>query len=213
MVQIMAKKSKRDQRKGGRRKKGRKLRRYLIVSEDKKSSLLYLNGFITKISSDIISVKTEGEAGDTCKVVERGIELWKASVRAREPYVHVYCAIDKDDFTKARYERAFDLVAANQNITVIWGNECFELWYLLHFRFQQAAIGRKDIERQLNKLLSKKYSKSDATIFAELEEKLEVAKRHADQLQAAQLGAPRPWSQNPSTNVQVLVRKLEELAE
>ncbi len=196
-----------------RRKAKRKLRRYLIVSEDSKSSLDYLRSF--SFNPKLVEIDTEGGAGNTVGVVERGIERVEAARKEGTPFIHTYCVFDKDDWSLNRYEAAFSKAKQHNDLTAIWANECFELWYLLHFEYRNTSIGRHDLCKQLEKRLGTKYSKTDKTIYESLQDKQQQAIANARRLyhEACQEGAKFPWRINPSTNVHVLVQKLNELGE
>lgn len=203
----------RNQSSPNRRKRNRPLKRYLIVSEDAKSSLDYLLSFpVDKTRVEIVS---EGGAGNTISVVRKGVELQKEAKKAGNPFVHVYCVFDRDSFPAQHYRQAFDEAKRHNDLTAIWANECFELWYLLHFAYHDTGIDRHDIVKRLKtrSRLGHIYQKNDSQIYQELEEKLEIALSNADRLlYAAKERSPQGfWMENPSTNVQEVVRKLQEL--
>jgi hypothetical protein len=192
-----------------------KRRRYLIVSEDSKSSLDYLTAF--PVDPNIIEIVPEGGAGNTVDVVKRGIEMQKTATKDGQPFVHVYCVFDKDDFELNRYQGAFIEAGKHNDVTAIWANQCFELWYLLHFAYHNSGIHRSGIYRKLETpdRLGKHYDKGDASIYDKLLDKRDVAIRNGDKLLvSARDELPnQPWAVNPSTNVQDVVRKLVDLGE
>jgi hypothetical protein len=187
-----------------RRTQVRPRRRYLIVCEDSKSSLDYLTAF--EIPQDFAEIVTEGGAGNTVSVVEKALELKKKAEYANLPFVHIWCVIDRDEFPVDRYRRAFELVRGLNDVSVVWANECFELWYLLHFCYRDTAIGRADLRKELSKpeRLNRKYDKADKQVFELLAAKRADAHRNAERLLKFN---PSPHK-NPSTNVQRLVDHL-----
>lgn len=196
-----------------RRKVKRKLGRFLIVSEDSKSSLHYLRSF--PVNPKIVEIVTEGGAGNTVGVINRGIELKEAAKKDNNRFVHVYCVFDKDDWDPNRYEAAFAKANKHNDLTAIWSNECFELWYLLHFEYRNTFIGRNELCKLLENRLGTKYSKNDETIFKLLQEKQQDAIKHSNRLLCeAKKDCQRfPWRRNPSTNVHLLIEKLNSLNE
>ena len=103
---------------------------------------------------------------------------------------------------------------------VAWSNECFELWYLLHFKDQKSGIGRVAIYQALEEVLGiDDYEdlKGDAGRAAH-----EQMATHANQVTAiarakklyADWNDPHvhrrapPSRQNPCTTVYQLVEKL-----
>lgn len=201
----------------GPRRRGatRRLRRYLIVSEDSKSSLDYLTAF--SVDPKIVEIVPEGGAGNTVDVVKRGIEMQEDAEKAGQPFVHVYCVFDKDDWSMNRYQQAFIEAEKRNDVSAIWANECFELWYLLHFAYHNSGSHRSEIYKKLeaSDRLGKHYEKGDTSIYDQLRERLEVALKNANRLFLCAKGESpnQPWTVNPSTNVQDVVRKLIELGE
>ena len=185
----------------------RSLRRYLIVCEDSKSSLDYLMKFeIPQVYAEILS---EGGAGNTVSVVDKAIELKIEAERRHQPFIHCWCVIDRDEHPQDRYKLAFERAKQNKDVSVVWANECFELWYLLHFCYRDTGIGRADLYKELSKQdrLSRKYDKADKAVFELLKDK-----RHTAHRNAARLLEFNPSSlTNPSTNVHLLVAALEAL--
>lgn len=173
----------------------RSLRRYLIVSEDSKSSLDYLMAF--PVDPKIVEIVPEGGAGNTVDVIKRGIEMQEAAEKAGQPFVHVYCVFDKDDWDNNRYQQAFNEARKRNDVTAIWANQCFELWYLLHFAYHQSGIHRGEIYKKLEEpsRLGKGYEKGDTRIYDSLIEKRATAIRNAKKLlvQARYQSPSQPW--------------------
>ena len=98
-------------------------------------------------------------------------------------------------------------------ISVAWSNPCFELWYLLHFRYQNTGTDRDLIQNQIAKALGRKYHKNDPNLFSQTIGKLPDALRNARRLyqdfQEQGLSADKS---NPCTTVYQLVELLEGIA-
>lgn len=98
-------------------------------------------------------------------------------------------------------------------VSVAWSNPCFELWYLLHFHYQNSATDRDLIKKQLSTALDQKYNKSDPDLFNLTIPKLSDALRNARRLhtdfQKHGLSADKS---NPCTTVYQLVELLQGIA-
>ena len=188
----------------------RKIRRYLIVAEDSKSSLDYLKSF--PHNTDLVQIVPHGGAGNTLSVVKKGIELRDEAAAKGEPFVHVYCVFDKDDFQDDDYHNAVDKARSRNDVSAIWSNECFELWDLLHFVYRSTGIGRHDLYREVSKHIEKSYDKADKSIYGRLLDRQDNALRNARRLyvKTCELTS-RPWMENPCTNVHILVETLRKL--
>lgn len=95
-----------------------------------------------------------------------------------------------------------------KDLTAVWTNEAFELWYLLHFGYNDTAIGRHDLISKLERHLGQRYAKSDKNIYDKLMEnpvRLKDAIKNATRL----MSDNRQPETNPSLNVHLLVQKLE----
>ena len=189
----------------------RSLHRYLIVCEDEKSSCYYLKSFPHDPS--IVQIVTEGGAGNTISVVEKGIELKTRAQKGKVPYVQTYCVIDRDEHPVNRYRKAFTEAQKHNDLRVIWANEAFELWYLLHFIYNDAAIERHDLIRKLSKHLPESYDKADDKISDKLAARKATAHHNACRLEKANSGEKFPAMVNPSTNIHHLIKVLEQLAD
>jgi len=125
-----------------------------------------------------------------------------------------WVVFDKDD-----HEEDFDEAikkAKAKNLNVAYSNECFELWFLLHFIPLVSAISRKDYNRKINENLNKiiknpslKYKKT-FNIYPYIKEKEKYAIKNAENLLREYKGETF-FKQNPSTTVHLLVESLNSL--
>ena len=198
----------------GRKPPVRRLTRHLIVCEDKRSGADYLRSF--KVPKHVAEITVVGGAGNTLSVVQKGIQLQQSASAKGAPYAKVWCVIDRDDHPLDRYQQAFQLAASHHpEFTVIWANECFELWYLLHFSHHTSAIGRDDLFRKLAHpdRLGKSYSKTDTSITIYLAPMRDQAIRRAVKLLDDVSNPRQPHLHNPSTNLHELIKVLIALTE
>ena len=133
------------------------------------------------------------------------------------PYIRVFCVFDKDDWPSDRYEAAFAKARKHNDVTPIWANECFELWYLLHFDYRVSAIGRNELYKKLNtgSRLGHVYQKSDKSIYEELLDKQGTAIENCKRLVfvAKEEDPFFPWRRNTSTNAYEIVEQMNRSAE
>jgi hypothetical protein len=180
----------------------------LILCEDKKSSRDYFSKFPHDKSQ--VQIECVGTGMNTDSLMEHAIERAQTARSDGAPYERVWVVFDKDSFEQQTFNRAFDLARNHNEITPCWSNECFELWYLLHFHYRVTAIGRHEMWPVISKLLEEKYDKADDQLHAKMAEKLETALRHARKLayENELNGTP---TRNPSTRVHELVDALIKL--
>jgi hypothetical protein len=115
---------------------------------------------------------------------------------------------DKDGFSQQQFNRSFDLAKPFSDMLPCWSNECFELWYLLHFCYRDTGVGRDEIYERLSKChLSREYDKSDISVFDQLKPRLQHAINNAKRL-AYENTIHREPQRNPSTRVHELVEVL-----
>ena len=127
--------------------------------------------------------------------------------------------------TKKRFEDAFE-IAQNENISIAYSNEAFELWLLLHFVDVDVntPIFRYEIYSKLEEVINK--GRSDGTKFIYNHGETQIidlvvksgneskATLRAESLDNTffQKGI-KPIDANPNTKIFLLVRRLRELLE
>ena len=185
----------------------RPLRRLLILCEDTKSSRLYLQRF--PFDPNQVQIECIGTGMSTDTLMEEAIHRKEKAENAKAPYEAIWVVFDKDDFPLQNFNRAFDLARSHPTIHACWSNECFELWYLLHFCLRNTGIGRNEIWREISRYLPQPYDKASDEVFDQLQSKIEDAMRYATRLafENAAMGQPR---RNPSTYVHKLIKALRD---
>lgn len=141
---------------GRKPRRVRKVRRILILCEDSKSSRDYFARF--PHDQDQVEIDCIGTGMNTDSLMENAIKRTKDARAAGEPYERVWVVFDRDSFPLQNFNRAFDLARSYNEITPCWSNECFELWYLLHFHYRDTAIGREKIWERISSLLGETYN-------------------------------------------------------
>jgi hypothetical protein len=99
--------------------------------------------------------------------------------------------------------------AKTYGFKVAYSNECFELWYILHFEFLNTGLPRSDYGGKLSELLGMKYEKYDPTMYQQLLEKQPIAIKYAQRLLDSYKPS-NPERDNPATTVHLLVQALNK---
>jgi RloB-like protein len=177
---------------------------FLIVCEGSKTEPNYFKSFPVSTRPEITIV---GAGCETIAVVNKAIELME-----NQKFDRVWCVFDRDpsnvNNTATRFRKALQ-VAEKENIKVAYSNECFEIWYLLHFHLYDTGIPRNDYKKKLTKLLGYKYEKNSNDMYARLEDIQHQAIKHAKTLLAS-YDPHNPESDNPVTTVHLLVAELNQ---
>ena len=208
-----------------RRRSLREERQYiLVVSEDKKSSVFYFKALnkLLQAHSATIGLLPKGAGRNTqslIKFVEKNKLKWLKEVRADidiNDFDEVWVVFDRDSFPKDKFDNAIDS-AKKHGYKVAWSNECFELWYLLHFRDVVAGISRNAIYDTLTKemKLSKKYVEFKGDEGIEIHQKMtqnpsvkQAIKRAKTLFKEFCVEKIPPHRGNPCTLVFMLIEKL-----
>jgi RloB-like protein len=121
---------------------------FLIVCEGEKTEPNYFKSFPVSTRPEVTIV---GAGCETIAVVTKAIELMTA-----KKFDRVWCVFDRDpskvNNTAPRFREALK-IADKENINVAYSNECFEIWYLLHFHYFNTGIPRSDYKKKSTKLL------------------------------------------------------------
>jgi hypothetical protein len=183
----------------------RKLRRFLIVCEGEKTEPNYFRKF-PENPEVFDRIDIHGTGYNTISLVNEAIRLKDEALKRKEPYIEVWCVFDKDDFTVEQFQNAIILAGKNQ-IKCVYSIEAFELWYMLHFNFCDAALSRDQYREKLSELLGKKYQKNDGEMYQALIKRQSIAIQNARRLYMLQHERSLA-EQNPITTVFWLVERL-----
>ena len=179
----------------------------LIVCEGKKTEPNYFKSF--RVSS--AQVKIVGLGVNTLSLVEQTIVYKKDAAKYRIKYDQIWCVFDRDNNTCQNIQDAF-VLAKREGVNIAFSNEAFELWYLLHFKYQTTFLDRHECVRQLNSAAGFKYKKNDETMYEKILDKQVLAINNAKRL-LTQYVPHNPSRDNPSTTVHVLVEQLNQFVE
>jgi len=189
----------------------RALRRVLILCEDTKSSVLYFKKF--KVNPREIVLECVGTGMNTDSLVAEAIKRKKNAADARKPYQQIWVVFDKDSFPEDNFRRTRDLAAAHHEITLCWSNECFELWYLLHFDFRDTPVDRHALGGQISEKIGVPYDKASDGTYGHLEKHLQKALQNGKKLEVTNQKVHGDRYRNRSTRVHRLVELLLKFAE
>lgn len=203
----------------------REERQYILVaSEDGKSSVYYFEALndMLKSHSATVGIIPKGTGRNTQSLinfVKTHRDKWLKEVQEDidiEDFNEIWVAFDLDGFKPHKFDNAIHSAEAN-GFHVAWSNECFELWYLLHFKNRVTAVPRGEIFEDLTKLLDlhKDYTelkgKEGEFVHRRMANHPNVkqAIKRAKKLYNAYLAAKvPPHKSNPCTKVFELVEKL-----
>lgn len=183
----------------------RNQRRILIVCEGQETEPNYFRAF--PANPEVYDkLDVVGTGYNTLSLVKKAVELKNEAARQRAPYIDVWAVFDLDDFSVENFQKARDLAQKNQ-IKCAYSIESFELWYILHFQYLDAALSRTDYGKKLTERLGREYLKNDPNMYATLKSRLNTAMSNAKVLFEKQHHKPIS-EQNPITLVFKLVESL-----
>lgn len=182
-----------------------------IFTEGEKTEPNYFNSIKGELRLNEVDIKVDGRGDHTISLVEWVIAEKERLDRVDEGMeTEWWVVFDKDDH--ADFNRAIEK-AKSREIGVAYSNECFELWFILHFNLLQNAIGRTKYYEKLTELLGKKYDKVNSDIYSLIKDKEATAIRNAKSLEKVhdKAGVTSFEKRDPSTSVYELVEKLRSL--
>lgn len=181
------------------------------MCEGQKTEPNYFKSLGSKLPRHLVVVEIYGQGFNTVSLVESAIDLKSKRVQDKllPDYDEVYVVFDKDDFSNELFNNAVKFATANDLIPT-YSNEAFELWYVLHFQYLDAEIGRKEYQKMLERELGK-YEKNSPNMYEILQDQGDenlAIKRAAKLLK--EKGQGNPAKEKPTTKVHELVNKLNQ---
>jgi hypothetical protein len=196
---------------------------YLVVCEGSETEPNYFEAFkndLPKAVLDVYEFKIEGTGFNTLSLVAEA-ERIKTNLQneTMRPVDKIWVVFDRDSFAPQDFNAAVEQCNQTKNMEAAWSNEAFELWYLLHFHFYNAAMSRKQyqqlIEQNLRPFLGNeyKYEKNSKNMYAVLKEygNIEQAIEFAKRLEAKYEGRADYANLNPCTLVWRLVHEVKNM--
>jgi len=190
----------------------------LIVCEGQKTEPNYLRELIVHHRLSTANVTVTGDGGSApASVVDHAIELFESD----QDYNAVFCVFDRDAHSsfnqavlrirdKTLMRRSGNTRLGSARFDAIASIPCFEYWLLLHYQYTTAPMQRfADVEQRLKAISAHaSYAKGESGLFNTTRALLDIAMAHADRANAA---AARANTDNPTTQMQVLIRYLLDL--
>jgi hypothetical protein len=177
----------------------------MIVCEGEKTEPYYFEAF--RVSS--LDVRIDGAGFNTLSLVQKAINLKKKAIEDKEPFDHVWVVMDRDSFPACNFNNCLQLASENE-IEVAYSNEAFEIWYILHFKYQTTGMQRGSYYKILSKLLGERYKKDDKNMYERIRDKQQDAIRNAKRLLNEYGPTHNPEKDNPCTTVFKLVELLNQ---
>ncbi len=163
---------------------------HLIVTEGTQTEPEYFKAIKELINQNYherIQLKICGRGENTVTLFESAKKIAENDPNG---YKHVWVVYDKDDFPAEHFNSTVDLckthTSRDRTYHAIWSNQCFELWFLLHFDYLQSDICRKEYYPKLNQRLKKlgkgDYEKNRSDMFSILRPYVNTAISNAKKL-------------------------------
>ncbi len=151
------------------------------------------------------------------QLIDRAIKI-KSDLESRDNFNskdgdEAWCAFDIDDYLKQNPQKFKEATkkAETNGIELCWSNQCFEIWFLLHFEYCESIISRKDYDQKLQKYFKKEYNgfsyQKNCDVFDELFSLQDKAIKNAEKL----FKSHPNLQDNPSTTVFKIVKNLRSL--
>jgi RloB-like protein len=177
---------------------------FLIVCEGVKTEPKYFENF--RVPKTIPPC----EAKDPLGIVNYAQELADSAFQSKDPYDQVWCVFDRDPGVSASTAENFNSALHKSEalgFKVAYSNECFEIWYILHFEYLNTGLPRDDYGRKLRGHLNQEYKKNDPDMYNKILDKQPMAIKFAKKLLAS-YDPHNPEQDNPCTTVHLLVEAL-----
>lgn len=172
----------------------------LIVCEGAKTEPNYFDSF----DVTMLQVRVEGTGTNTLSLVEL-----THTYADGQGFDQVWCVFDRDSFSAANFNAAIER-AKQYGYRVAWSNECFELWYVLHFAFMDSGQARSLYYPRLTECLGIPYAKNSASMYDLLHGRQPQAIKNARKLWSRYDPDHNPAADNPCTTVFELVEELNK---
>lgn len=195
--------------------------RYLIVCEGTMTEPHYFRELLNDLKILPQSVRISPNRGTSPdRIVEHALNVYNEDASSGDSFDKVFCVFDRDthETFDAVVKRISDLKSSStpKPFEAITSTPCFEFWFLLHFGFTDrpfhssgtGSVGDQVVSELKNKPGFRKYAKGNRETYLQLKDKMNSAIESAEQLRKR---SDDTLHNNPSTNVDILVRALQAL--
>ncbi|PIP27067.1 MAG: abortive phage infection protein [Candidatus Moranbacteria bacterium CG23_combo_of_CG06-09_8_20_14_all_39_10] len=187
-----------------------------IFTEGEETEPNYFESKKREIRNTNIKIKIKGTGYNTTSLVDYVEDfLVKNNIKIgnSDNSDNYWVVFDRDDFS-SNFDSAVEK-AEKLGLKVAYSNECFELWFLLHFNFIDTAIGRKELIKKLDKEISKtngqSYQKNSKNMYEIIKNMEKDAIKNAEKLLEMYKKEHSYLKKDPSTTVHLLVNDLNAL--
>ena len=189
---------------------------HLIITEGTDTEPAYfgtMKEIINSTYSDRIQLGVLGAGDNTLSLFQKAKNKAASSANG---YKHVWVVYDTDDFPADHINKTSDLCTSESTdettYHAIWSNQCFELWFLLHFSYMQSDLHRTSYWPKLTEILTSlgygEYKKNRTDMYQILLPYMDAAIANAEKLDRVNEGK-LPSISAPGTKVYELVKKLK----
>ena len=192
-------------------KQGRTL--ILIVCEGAETEYRYFETMRRREGLISVSIEVVPAGRQSERLVEQAVELRQRRARQPDalPYEEVWCVFDREAANEPADFPTAIIRADREQIGLAVSNQCFEYWYLLHYRETDRPF--RDADEVYAVLRSNDclpdYQKN-LDVFERLLERQKQAIARAERLYEGHPDREHDRFPNPSTHVQRLIRRLAE---
>ena len=216
------------------------LPRVLIVTEGEVTEVAYFKAMCRHSGLNLLSVRKtgedvgiEGKGWGSAPVsvykyalneFNRKEETLGKAKNAPPYWQEIYCVFDRD--SHPTYHEAIQEINNVQKkhperkFTAITSHRCFELWFLLHFKYTTKNFPcAEDLDRELKKIeyngekIFLDYSHGSTDIFSKINQFTDNAINHAYKLKQWAANSCKCLDDAPHTHVDKLVLRIREIAE
>lgn len=191
---------------------------WLFVCEGTKTEPNYLASLINYANSKSQQAKIKADIHGVGRNTESLVECVEDFFRyvgefksyPAIPHEKIFVLFDKDSFKAAQFGNAINM-SISKGYIPIWSNECFELWYILHFCYYTSDNGREKYFDKLDGLLGIEYDKAD-DIFSLINssEHLKNAITYSKKLEENSKCETSPSKKVPCTQMLTLIKEIEK---
>lgn len=202
---------------------------FLIVTEGTVTEPVYFEFLLKDLQLYAVRVVKvmPGRASDPRHVIETAAdEVEQLRLRARKralaenevrKFDHVWAVIDTDVAERMDYWKDVRQLAAARRVTLAHSTPCFEYWLLLHLQDTTRGdlVDGTAAKRAVRETLGQDYSTNEQTVRDAMPLFIPhwpEAVRHAGRVRQYHIDAVTPDPANPSTDVDRLVRALNDSA-
>lgn len=200
------------------RKRKERSETWLFVCEGTKTEVKYIESLVNHANSlsneSPLKVVVHGTGINTVSLVKSVDEFYdyvdENRVKEKIPFAKTFVLFDKDSFGSSQFNSAIK-IAQNKGYIPIWSNECFELWFILHFEYYTSNNGRQAYFDRLSELFGCEYEKAD-DIFKKIHspKNLKNAMNFSEKLEEYHKKSLSPSQKVPCTQMYKVVEEINQ---